>query len=77
VAAEKIIVKLGAKVITIEPAQNALSMEEVVKLLSAAFEQACALKEVQPVTLRRIWEHAYALPVCKRISNVPSVARIW
>jgi hypothetical protein len=53
VAAEKIIVKPGAKVITIEPAQNALSVEDVV-LLSAAFGQACALKEVQPIPLQRI-----------------------
>jgi hypothetical protein len=30
-------VKLGAKVITIKPARNVLSTEEVVKLFSAAF----------------------------------------
>jgi hypothetical protein len=32
---------------TIEPAQEALSLEEVVGLFSTAFEQICALKEVQ------------------------------
>jgi hypothetical protein len=53
VAAEKIIVKPGVKVMTIEPAQNALSMEDVV-LLSAAFAQACALKKAQPIPLQRI-----------------------
>ena len=40
-------VKPSAKVITIEPAQNALTMERVVKLFTTAFEQICALKEVQ------------------------------
>jgi hypothetical protein len=54
VAAEKIIVKPGAKVITIESSASALSVEEVDELFSAAFAQACALKEVQPVTLQRI-----------------------
>jgi hypothetical protein len=43
----KIIVKPGVKVITIEPSADALSVEEVVKLFSMAFEQVCALKEVQ------------------------------
>jgi len=37
-------VKPGAKVITIEPAQNALTIECVVKLFSAAFGRVCALK---------------------------------
>jgi hypothetical protein len=41
------IVKPSAKVITIEPLADALSMEEAVKLFSMAFEQVCALKEVQ------------------------------
>lgn len=41
-----VIVKLSAKVITIEPVQNALSVEQVVKLFSTASEQICALKEV-------------------------------
>jgi hypothetical protein len=40
-------VKPGAKVITIEPAQHALTIERVVKLFSAAFERVCALKAVQ------------------------------
>jgi len=35
-------VKPGAKVITIEPAQNASTIEWVVRLLSAAFERICA-----------------------------------
>jgi len=42
----KIIVKPVVKVITIEPSADALSMEEVVKLFSMAFEQVCALKVV-------------------------------
>jgi hypothetical protein len=41
------IVKVSrAKVITIEPAQNALTMEQVVKLFTTAFEQICALEAV-------------------------------
>jgi hypothetical protein len=39
-------VKPSAKVITIEPAQNALTMEQVVKLFTTAFEQICALEAV-------------------------------
>jgi hypothetical protein len=42
------IVKVSrAKVITIEPAQNPLSMKEVVKLFSAAFEQIYVLSVVE------------------------------
>jgi hypothetical protein len=48
------IVKPSVKVITIEPSADALSAGEVVKLFSMAFEQTCALKEVQPITLQRI-----------------------
>ena len=41
------IVKVSrAKVITIEPSADALSVEEVVRLFSAAFEQTCALKVI-------------------------------
>jgi hypothetical protein len=39
-------VKPGAKVITIEPARNALVIEWVVELFSMAFGQICALKVV-------------------------------
>jgi hypothetical protein len=35
-------VKPGAKVITIEPAQNALTIEWVVELFSMAFGRVCA-----------------------------------
>jgi hypothetical protein len=38
---------------TIEPASDALSMEEVNKLFSTAFEQICALKEVNKLVLER------------------------
>ena len=38
------IVKPSVKVITIEPSADALSVEEVVKLFSTAFEQICGLK---------------------------------
>jgi hypothetical protein len=37
-------VKPGAKVITIERAQNVLTIERVVELFSAAFARVCALK---------------------------------
>jgi hypothetical protein len=37
----KIIVKPGGKVITIEPSSDALSVEWVVRLFSAAFVQVC------------------------------------
>jgi hypothetical protein len=37
-------VKLVAKVITIERAQNVLTIERVVELFSAAFGHVCALK---------------------------------
>jgi hypothetical protein len=39
-------VKLGTKVITIEPAQNASTIEWAVELFSAAFGRVCALKVV-------------------------------
>ena len=41
------IVKPSAKVITIEPAQNALTMEKVVKLFSTTFEQIYGLSVVE------------------------------
>ena len=44
-------VKPSAKVITIEPAQNALTIEWVVRLFSAAFEQICALKVVDKLVV--------------------------
>ena len=44
-------VKPGAKVITIERAQNVLTIERVVELFSTAFEQICALKEVDKFVL--------------------------
>jgi ribosomal protein L19 len=37
-------VKSGAKVITIERAQNVLTVERVVELFSAAFGHVCVLK---------------------------------
>jgi hypothetical protein len=40
------IVKLGVKVITIEPSADALSVEQVYKLFSMAFARVCALKVV-------------------------------
>jgi hypothetical protein len=42
-----------AIVATIEPASDALSMEKVVKFFSTAFEQVCALKEVDKLVLER------------------------
>jgi hypothetical protein len=41
-----VITKPGAKVITIAPSQDALSMESVVKLFSTAFKQVSKLHEV-------------------------------
>jgi len=38
---------------TIEPAQDALSMDEVVKLFSTAFKQICGLEEADKLTLER------------------------
>jgi cell fate (sporulation/competence/biofilm development) regulator YmcA (YheA/YmcA/DUF963 family) len=38
---------------TIEPAADALSMDEVVKLFSTAFKQICELEEVDKLTLER------------------------
>jgi len=46
-------VKPGAKVITIEPAQNASTIEWVVKLFAVAFEQICALKVVDEFVCNR------------------------
>jgi len=42
-----------AIVATIEPASDALSMEKVVKLFSTAFEQVCALQQVDKLVLER------------------------
>jgi hypothetical protein len=38
---------------TIEPSAEALSIERIVKLLSTAFEQVCALNEVDKLVLER------------------------
>ena len=46
-------VKPSAKVITIEPAENALTMERVVKLFTTAFEQICSMKEIDKFALER------------------------
>jgi GTP1/Obg family GTP-binding protein len=45
--------KHTAIVQTIEPAPDALSMDEVVKLFSTALKQICALQEVDKLTLER------------------------
>jgi len=45
--------KHTAIVQTIEPAEDALSMEEVVKLFSTAFKQICELQQVDKLTLER------------------------
>jgi hypothetical protein len=45
--------KHTAIVQTIEPAPDALSMEEVVKLFSTAFKQICELQQVDKLTLER------------------------
>jgi hypothetical protein len=44
-------VKPGGKVMTIEPAKNALSMEQAVKLFGTAFGQICALKQVDELVV--------------------------
>jgi hypothetical protein len=44
-------VKPCAKVITIEPARNTLTIAWVVELFSASFGQICALKEVDKLVL--------------------------
>jgi len=43
----------GAFVQQIEPAKDAMRMEELVKLFSTAFGQICALKEVDKLVLDR------------------------
>jgi hypothetical protein len=43
----------SALVNTIEPSENVLSMEEVVKLFSTAFGQICAIQEVDKLALER------------------------
>ena len=45
--------KHTAIVETIQPASDALSMEEVVKLFSTAFKQICELQQVDKLTLER------------------------
>jgi hypothetical protein len=45
--------KHTAIVQTIEPAPDALSMEEVVKLFSTAFKQICEVQQVDKLTLER------------------------
>jgi hypothetical protein len=46
-------VKPRAKVITIEPAQNASPIEWVVELFAVAFGQICAMKVVDKLVLER------------------------
>jgi len=48
-----VITKPGAKVVTIEPAQDALAMDKVVKLFSTTFEQICSMEEVDKLALER------------------------
>jgi hypothetical protein len=48
------IVKPSAKVITIEPSADALSVEEAVKLFSRAFEQTCAFKVVDKLVVNSL-----------------------
>lgn len=45
--------KSTAIVQTIEPAEDALSMDEIVKRFSTAFRQICELEEVNKLTLER------------------------
>jgi hypothetical protein len=45
----------GSFVQQIEPAKDALIMEEVDKLFSMAFAQVCALKEVQRSQALVVW----------------------
>jgi len=45
--------KASAKVVTIEPAQDALAMDKVVRLFSTAFEQICSMEEVDKLALER------------------------
>lgn len=45
--------KHTAIVQTIEPDQNALTMEDIVKRFTSAFKQICALQEVDKLTLER------------------------
>jgi len=72
-------VKPGAKVITIVPAQNALTIEWVVGLFSAAFRQISALKVVDRFVLSSLTHELTAAEVTaalekqKRLSKaVPS-----
>jgi methionine synthase I (cobalamin-dependent) len=44
-------VKPGAKVITIETAQDALSVEEVVEVFCTVFTCVCALKAVDELSM--------------------------
>ena len=53
---QKIIVKPGVKVITIEPSADASSVKEVVRLFSMAFEQICGLQEVGKLVLQRSFQ---------------------
>lgn len=48
-----VITKATAIVTTIEPAAEALSIDELVKLYSTAFKQICELQEVDKLTLER------------------------
>jgi hypothetical protein len=57
------IVKPGAKVITIEPSAYALSMEEVVRLLSIVFGQISALKVVDKLALNSLTHELTAAEV--------------
>ena len=72
-------VKPGAKVITIERAQNVLTIERVVELFSTAFEQTCTLKVIDKLVVNCLTRELTAAEVTaalekqKRLSKaVPS-----
>jgi len=70
-------VKPGAKVITIEPAQNALTIEWVVRLFSVAFGRVCALKVVDKLAVNGLTHELTAAEVTAVFEKLERLLRLF
>ena len=62
---------------TIEPAEDALSMEEVVRLFSTAFEQTCALKVIDKLVVNCLTRELTAAEVTAVFEKLERLLRLF
>jgi hypothetical protein len=70
-------VKPGAKVITIERAQNVLTIERVVELFSTAFEQTCTLKVIDKLVVNCLTRELTAAEVMAVLEEQERLLRLF